>query len=118
MKKLSLVLATTIAAAAAHAAPMWTDSSWRVHDVPSTRSAADVRAEFDQFKKGPNPWSTSYNPLASFRSSKTSAQLQAEYVANRNAVAALNGEDSGSAWIASHPAATATRFAGQSTTGE
>ncbi|NML44977.1 hypothetical protein HHL11_14560 [Ramlibacter sp. G-1-2-2] len=122
MKNLSLLLvtaATAVAAAtasaAAYAGPMWTDSSWRVHDVPSTRNAADVRAEFDQFKKGPNPWGSSYNPLANFRSTKTSAQLQAEYIANRDSVSALNGEDSGSAWLASRPATSASRFAGQPT---
>ena len=48
---------------------------------------------------GVNPWSTSYNQLAQFRSAKSRDQVQAEYRAQREAVAALTGEDSGSAYL-------------------
>jgi hypothetical protein len=70
----------------------------------STRTRAEVLAELGQFKKsGVNPWSNRYNQLAGFNSSKTRAQVQAEYVAARNEVAAMSGEDSGSAYLAQLP---------------
>ena len=116
MKKLTLaivVAASVGTCMAAQAAPKWADSGWRVHDVPSTRSSAEVRAELDQFKKGPNPWASSYNPLASFKSSKSRDQVQAEFIANRNAVAAMNGEDSGAAYLAAQKPVVAPLLAGQ-----
>ena len=65
------------------------------------RTRAEVQAELAQFKQaGVNPWSISYNKLAGFQSTRTRAQVQAEYVAERNQVAALNAEDSGSAYLA------------------
>ncbi len=73
----------------------------------STTSRAEVRAELDAFKKsGVNPWARDYNPLASFVSSKSRAQVTAEYIANRDAVAALHGEDSGSRYLAESAAAS------------
>jgi hypothetical protein len=97
MKKQSLVLGTLVALAfAAHAEPKWTQNGWRVHDVPSVRPAAEVQQELAEFKKGPNPWSSSYNPMAAFHSTKTRAEVEAEYLANREAVAATTGQDGGS----------------------
>jgi hypothetical protein len=110
-----LACVAAVAAVAAQAQqPLWTADGWRVHDVPSVRSAAEVRTELDQAKKGPNPWASSFNPLASFQSTKTRAQVQAEYIAGRDAVAAFNSEDSGSAYLAAHQAVRpATQLAGQ-----
>ena len=81
----------------------------------STKSRAEVRAELDQFKKsGTSPWSTQYNPLAKFQSTNSRAQVVAEYVASRNEVAAFNGEDSGSHYLAQHQAVNnGVRVAGQ-----
>jgi len=76
------------------------DISIETDTFVSTRSPAEVRAELVAYKKsGVNPWARTYNPLASFKSGKTRAQVSAEYVANRNLVAALNGEDSGSKYL-------------------
>ena len=67
----------------------------------STASRADVRAELEAYRKsGVNPWARSYNPLRHFRSERTRAEVTAEYIAERKAVAALNGEDSGSQYLA------------------
>jgi len=67
----------------------------------STRTRAEVQAELAQYKQsGVNPWSISYNQLAGFHSTKTRAEVQAEYRAERDQVAAMNGEDSGSAYLA------------------
>jgi len=69
----------------------------------SSKTRTEVQAELGQFKKsGPNVWSTQYNPLARFQSGKTRAEVTAEYRAERNAVAAFTGEDSGSAYLALH----------------
>ena len=66
----------------------------------STKSRAEVQAELFAYKKaGVNPWSTSYNQLAGFKSSTTRQAVVAEYLASRDEVAALNSEDSGSAYL-------------------
>jgi hypothetical protein len=68
-----------------------------------SKTRAEVQAELSQFKRaGTSPWSTQYNPLAKFQSTKSRADVVAEYTAARNEVAALNGEDSGSAYLAQY----------------
>ena len=68
--------------------------------VPSL-SRAQVQQELAKFKAaGVNPWSQAYNPLKSFRSTASRADVTAEYVRSRDAVAAITGEDSGSAFLA------------------
>jgi hypothetical protein len=57
-----------------------------------------VQAQYRQ--QGVNPWATSYNPLRSFQGQRTRAEVQAEYLNNRHAVAALTSEDSGSSYLA------------------
>ncbi|MGZ5181581.1 MAG: hypothetical protein ACXWC6_16880 [Ramlibacter sp.] len=69
--------------------------------VPA-KSRATVQAELDQFRAQypVSPWSFRYNPLANFKSTATRAEVTAAYIADRNEVAALTGEDSGSAYLA------------------
>jgi hypothetical protein len=67
----------------------------------ATKSRVEVQAELAQYKSaGVNPWSTQYNPLKQFKSGATREQVIAEYIASRSEVAALNGEDSGSSYLA------------------
>lgn len=67
----------------------------------ATATRAQVLAELQAFQRaGVNPWSISHNPLAGFSSSKTRAQVAAEYQGARDEAAALTAEDSGSAWLA------------------
>ncbi len=71
----------------------------------STKTRAHVQTDLAQYKKaGINPWSTSYNQLTGFQSAKSRAQVQAEFLADRDEVAAMVAEDSGSAYL-SHVAA-------------
>jgi hypothetical protein len=82
----------------------------------STATRAEVQAELKSFKQsGVNPWSNQYNPLAQFSSQRTRAAVTAEYINAREEVAAFNGEDSGSAYLATRDddAALATPVAGQ-----
>lgn len=81
----------------------------------SSKSRAEVIAELGPFKKaGTSPWSTQYNPLAKFQSQTSRAQVTAAYVADRDAVAALNSEDSGSAYLAANRSLNVgTTLAGQ-----
>jgi hypothetical protein len=46
-----------------------------------------------------NPWSISYDQLAAFHSTRTRAEVQAEYRAERDQVATMSAEDSGSAYL-------------------
>ena len=81
----------------------------------SSRTTAEVRAELDAYKKsGVNPWSRSYNPLRHFKSTKTRDEVTADYIANREAVAAFGSEDGGSMYLAETAAAAqrAARMAG------
>lgn len=85
-------------------------------DFTSTKSRTEVLAELDAYKKaGVNPWSISYNPLRSFQSTATRGQVTAAYIAARDEVAAINGEDSGSAYFAQGGArgTDSTRLAGK-----
>ena len=65
------------------------------------KTRAEVQAELQAYKQaGVNPWSISYNPLAQFRGRASRDQVVAEFLGSRQEVAAINGEDSGSAWLA------------------
>jgi hypothetical protein len=82
------------------------------------RTRADVQAELAQYQKaGVNPWSIRYNQLAAFHSAKTRDEVRAEYLAERNEVAAMTGEDSGSAYIAQATAAGTRAYRGNNFAG-
>lgn len=103
-----ILAAATLATAAFGALADEADDSQFAVQFSGTRTRAEAQADLAQYKKtGVNPWSTSYNPLANFRSGKTRAQVQGEYVANRAAINALNSEDSGSAYLAQRQGTTA-----------
>jgi hypothetical protein len=78
-----------------------------------TRTRAEVQAELAQYKAtGVNVWSTQYNPLKQFKSATTREAVVAAYLADRDEVAALNGEDSGSAYLAqAHTVNVGTKLA-------
>ena len=93
----ALVLAAVAAAGNAFA----DDITLETTPFVSSRSRAEAQAQLAQFKRsGVNPWSTSYNPLRSFQSTSTRAQVVGEYLDSRNQVSAMTGEDSGSAYLA------------------
>jgi len=109
-RKLALaIVAASFAAGNAFADDITVDTT----PFTSTKSRAEVQAELGL--RGPNVWSTQYNPLATFKGSLTRAQVQAEYIKARDEVAALNGEDSGSAYLARglNTQVDGTRLAGQ-----
>ena len=65
------------------------------------KTRAEVNAELAAYRAaGVNPWSTSYQPLKYFKSATTREAVVADYLASRNEVNALTGEDSGSAYLA------------------
>jgi hypothetical protein len=105
----SLVLAASFAGNAFAEGPIYGNDVFT-----GSKSVAEVRAELDAYKQaGVNPWSTSYNPLKGFRSATTREAVTAEYIASRNEVRELSGEDSGSAYLAQHRGATVpSTFAG------
>ncbi|HEY8357846.1 MAG TPA: DUF4148 domain-containing protein [Ramlibacter sp.] len=79
----------------------------------SSLTHAEVQAELARFKKsGTSPWSIQYNPLASFKSAVTVDQAMAAYRAARSEVAAFNGEDSGSSFLAAMKAPARDTLAG------
>ena len=94
--------AALVVAAAALAGNAFAESPTVLKDTfVSTASRAAVQADLAAYKQaGVNPWSTQYNPLRTFQGTKTRAQVVGEYLTERNQVAAFNGEDSGSAFLA------------------
>ncbi|HET8747392.1 MAG TPA: DUF4148 domain-containing protein [Ramlibacter sp.] len=94
----SIAIAAIALAAASTAfaeSPLASDASFT-----SVKNRAEVQAELQQYKAaGVNPWSTSYNQLRGFQSTKTRAQVTADYLQSRDQAAALTGEDSGSAYL-------------------
>jgi hypothetical protein len=93
---------STLVLASAFAGAAFAETPWNVNDnFTSTRSRDEVNAELSAYKKaGVNPWATSYNQLTGFHSVRARADVTAEYMAARNEVNALNGEDSGSQYLA------------------
>jgi opacity protein-like surface antigen len=68
----------------------------------STMSRAEVQADMQQARASRiDPWAQDYDQLAAFRSERSRADVTAEYTADRDSVAAFNGEDSGSVKLAS-----------------
>jgi hypothetical protein len=96
------LLASVLALAAASANVAFADDiTVETQPFVSSLSRADVLAQLQEYRAARvNPWSTSYNPLARFQSDRTRADVSAEYLQSRDEVAALNGEDSGSSWLA------------------
>jgi hypothetical protein len=113
---------SSLVIAAAFAGNAFAESPTIVNDsFTSTQSRADVQAQLVAYRQaGVNPWSTWYNPLRSFQSSTSRDAVVADYLASREQVSALNGEDSGSMYLArSHtPALSGTTLAGQPATAQ
>ena len=104
---ITAVLAASFAGAALAESPL----AVPVEPFVSVKTRAQVQTELAEYQKpGINPWSTSYNPLKYFRSTKTRTEVTAEYLASRDEVHAFTSEDSGSEWlrVAAQPA-SATR---------
>lgn len=91
-------LTLTLAAGAAFADDITIDPV--VHTSSKTR--AEVAQDFAQFRKGPNPWSTSYNVAAVSKSVASRDEVKAEVAAARRSgtLNAMTAEDSGSAYLA------------------
>jgi len=98
-RKIALALAFVSAAAAM---PALADDPTIIDEhVASTASREAVIAEMQQFRQsGVNPWADEYNPLAQMHGDRSRAEVTAEFLHSREMVSALNGEDSGSAYLA------------------
>jgi hypothetical protein len=97
------IAATLVALAAAAAGHAFAESPLAGGELPAVggKTRSEVQAELQAYKQaGVNPWSTSYNPLREFRGAASREQVVADYIAARDQVHALTGEDSGSAWLA------------------
>jgi hypothetical protein len=70
----------------------------------STKSRAEVRAEVmsqrDQITAAGGEWAGQQNEQRPFQSAYTAEQVRSEYKAARNEVRMMNGEDSGSSYLA------------------
>jgi hypothetical protein len=109
-KTLAAALLATLSAGAALADDITVESQAFV----SSRTRAEVQADLQQFQRaGVNPWAQEYDQLHAFRSGKSRAQVSADYIAARDQVTALTGEDSGAAWLAARPQGNAPVLAGQ-----
>jgi len=93
---LAIAAFATLATGAARADDITLDST----PFSGQRTRAEVQAELAQFKQaGLDPWAQNYNQLQGFRSTLSRDEVRAAYVADRDQVAALTGEDAGSAYL-------------------
>jgi hypothetical protein len=121
MNRSSLVIAalSLSALSAAYAETPDLSGQFAASTAPAAQATrAQVQGQFADYRKtGVNPWSMSYNPLASFRSQKSREQVRNEFLSSRATVAAMTGEDSGSAYLATRqlPADASNQLAGQPT---
>ncbi len=101
MKTTKLLLVASLAAASFGVMAQSQEGSPLPQNFQATATRAQVQSELAAYKKaGVNPWSNSYNQLRQFNSARNRADVRAEYLASRDQVAALTGEDSGSAYLA------------------
>lgn len=110
-RHLALAFAALATAAAGHV--LADDITIETAPFVSTMSRAEVIADLQRTRSaGIDPWADEYNPLMHFQSGKTRAEVIAEFMAERAAVAALNSEDSGSVYLARRePAQRSTQLA-------
>lgn len=112
MNRSALVLATALSAVAFAAQAESPDRSGQfAHSVTASPAAvqtvgfpAERAKATHQAAPGnsANPWSTRYNPLDGFQSQRTRAEVTADYIANRDRVAAFTSQDSGSAYLSAN----------------
>jgi hypothetical protein len=93
---------SAIALAAGFSGAAFAEGPIQSNDVfTGAATRAEVQAELAAYKKaGVNPWSTSYNPVRSFRSTVSRDAVVADYLASRDQVRAFTAEDSGSSYLA------------------
>lgn len=94
-------LSVLLVAGALHASARADDITIDPTPFVSSASRAEVMGELQQFRQsGIDPWADSYNPTQHFVSERSRADVQADYLRSRDDVSALNGEDSGSVYLA------------------
>ncbi|WP_427912992.1 hypothetical protein ACPWT1_20600 [Ramlibacter sp. MMS24-I3-19] len=76
-----------------------------IRDFAGTRSRAEVQAEVtgDRSLQAASNELSTQGQVQPMQSGYTRAEARAGYIASRDEVRALNGEDSGSAWMAHAP---------------
>ena len=96
-KTASVLFATTLGIAGfAYADDITMDTT----PFSSTKSREEVRADLKKPFAGGSPWSTQYRQGVARDSTYTNGQARTEYLSSRDQVRALNGEDSGAAYLA------------------
>lgn len=103
-RNIALIIEIAVGAAAIAAAAAITSGKANADDITvddspfvSTRGRAEVRAELMN-KGGFTEWALQLND-SPFKSSSIKGQARADYLAARDEVRALNGEDSGSVYL-------------------
>ena len=95
-----LAIAAVAVAASFGAQADEADASQYVVQFHGVKTRAQVQAELKA--PGVDTFDIAYNPVTNFKSGQTRAQVTAAYIADRDQVAALTSEDSGSAFLTAH----------------
>jgi hypothetical protein len=96
-------IATALIAFSAASSAFADDITHERKPYTTTLSPAQVQSELQQFRQsGVNPWAQGYDQLAGFQSTKTRAQVTADFLQSRDETDALTAEDSGSAYLSAH----------------
>jgi hypothetical protein len=115
----STVAVATVAAALLSSNAFADDITIDPTPFVSTKSRAEVRAEVmsqrDQITAAGGEWAGQQNEQRAFQSAYTVEQVRSDYKAARNEVHMMNGEDSGSSYLAqqrvTHPGTIVARSA-------
>ena len=99
------VAITSLSGAAFAGTGLAGDITIETEPFASTTSRAEVRAELRLQEVRRQPLGQGLQPPRQLREQQVPAQVTAEYIANRDAVAALHGEDSGSRYLTEDAAA-------------
>jgi histidinol-phosphate/aromatic aminotransferase/cobyric acid decarboxylase-like protein len=96
--RLAAITLSLAAAGSAFADDITIDTD--VHNSIATR--AQVQQELAQFKRGANPWSSSYNNMTALHTTRSRADVANDVKAARanGTLTAMTGEDSGSNYLA------------------
>lgn len=109
--KHTLLCSALVLLAAASVRPVSADDITPEPPFTSTVTRAEVVAAMEEFRRaGIDPWSDRFVIYAGQDvSTRTRDDASSEYVSERDQVAGMNAEDSGSSYMASHPQALAAR---------
>ena len=109
---LALAAVLSLAGFAAQAQEADPAGQYAISAAPSALTRGQVQADVQKTRVAPNPYANSYNQLSTFKGQRTRAEVTAEYLAARKAVASMAGEIGNPAALAELASQPGAKLAG------